>query len=79
MSGRLHGDPASPDGLLAVSVGTIAIEETGGETTTFLIGPKVGILRDDIPEVQRTTLSSDVVVSAHPVSYTHLTLPTIQL
>jgi hypothetical protein len=68
MSGRLHGDPASPDGPQAVSVGTIVIEETGGETSEFLIGPNVGLLRYDIAEIPRTVLSEDVVVSSHLIN-----------
>ena len=69
MSDFYWHDPASPAGLDVKTVGTLAIEELDNSTTRFLLDPKIGVLRSNIPEITSTiTLSPNVVVAPHLIN-----------
>lgn len=57
-----------PEGASYWGVGLVEFEETDNSTTTFLIGPKVGLLRPDVAEVLTADLSGEVAVSAHVIN-----------
>jgi hypothetical protein len=61
-------DSSSPAGLEAVSVGEVAITELDGTTAQFLLGPIVGVLREDVPAAAATQLAPDVVISRHLIN-----------
>ena len=61
-------NPDSPSGLSDTSVGTLTIEELDRQTSQFLIGPEIGILRWDILDVATEQLSTDVVISDHLIN-----------
>ena len=61
-------DAASPAGLYTVGLGTLQIDEVGGATTEFLLGPSVGLLRSDVPAVPVVISGADVAVSRHLIN-----------
>lgn len=61
-------DATSPAGLHVIDVGTVTIEEIDGTQTQFLIGPSIGILRSNIPEIRSVQLSPEVVISPHLIN-----------
>ena len=61
-------DTNSPAGLMSYSIGTVAVTETNGTQSQFLIGPQVGILDQNIPLVPIVQLASNVVISPHLIN-----------
>jgi hypothetical protein len=61
-------DPDSPKGLFAADLGPVNVEELDGTVTQFLIGPKVGVLRKEIPATRMSKLSAAVVVAPHLIN-----------
>jgi hypothetical protein len=61
-------DTNSPSGLFFYQFGQLQIVETNSITNEFLISPKVGVLRTDIPAVETVFLTSNVLVSAHLIN-----------
>ena len=59
------GDPGSPAGLTAVQVGAIDLKDMADVTTSFLVGPSVGLLDPSTPTAQARTVSTELTVSAH--------------
>ncbi|MBN1492378.1 MAG: hypothetical protein JXA69_20870 [Phycisphaerae bacterium] len=61
-------DPSSPAGVNIIAVGQVAIEETSGATTRFLIHPSVGIVDSALPAPSINTLSDDVQISQNLIN-----------
>lgn len=60
-------DPASPAGLGMLSVGQVSIH-TGSTVESFLIGPRIGVLRADIEPVPVVTASAGLALSPHLIN-----------
>ena len=60
-------DPASPAGLFVDYAGYLTFGDSSSDYI-FLVAPKIGLLRADIPDTEMFTLSTDVVVSPHLIN-----------
>jgi hypothetical protein len=63
-----NADPDSPAGINIRTVGRIAVEETSGATSDFLIWPTVGLVAPDVPLTSTVNLTSDIVISPHLIN-----------
>ncbi|HEV8375607.1 MAG TPA: hypothetical protein VGR38_05155 [Candidatus Polarisedimenticolia bacterium] len=61
-------DSDSPEGLYTTTFAFLAIEESDGTQSRFLIHPQIGFLRSDIPATPTTALSPDIVISPHLIN-----------
>jgi len=61
-------DTNSPAGVMPYFIGMVTVAETNGTQSQFLIRPQVGILSKDIPLVQTSQISTNLLVSPHLIN-----------
>lgn len=68
MPSHYMADPNSPAGLDAFAVGEIEVVAGDRTRGALLTGPRLGVLRADLPPTWVKSLSDDVVVSGHLIN-----------